>query len=173
MQLEQNWSDIKKLFAQSFSSSFHYAVGTVNENGEPHVTPIGSRILKEPGHGFFFEEFTRHLTRNLQQNKQVCVLAVNSSRWFWVKSLLGGRFSSPPAIRLYGTVGQTREATEEEIGLWHHKVRRVRRSKGYALIWKGMKFVRDIRFSRAEPVHIGEMTRGLWESMESLEKSTT
>ena len=106
MQITGDWKDIKSLFNRAFNSSFHYALATVNENGEPHVTPIGSLILREPGHGVYFEEFPRQLSRNLQHNKEVCVLAVNSSRWFWIKSLFSGRFASPPAIRLYGTVGK-------------------------------------------------------------------
>ncbi len=118
MQLKENWMDIKRLFGQAFKSSFHYALATVNENGEPHVTPIGSLILFDPGHGYYFEEFPRQLPLNLRQNKQVCVLAVNSSRWFWVKSLFGSRFASLPAIRLYGTVGEAREATENEVESW-------------------------------------------------------
>ena len=155
MQLKEDWKVIKRLFNRSFNSSFHYALATVNENGEPHVTPIGSLVLREPGHGVYFEEFTQQLSRNLQYNKEVCVLAVNSSRWFWIKSLFGGRFASPPAIRLYGTVGEVREATEIEVNLWHRRVRWTRGSKGYALMWKNMKMVRDISFSRIEPVKIG------------------
>jgi len=82
MQLKENWIDIKRLFRQAFGSSFHYAFAAVKENGEPHVTPIGSLILCDPGHGFYFEEFTRQLPQNYLKNRQVCVLAVNSSRWF-------------------------------------------------------------------------------------------
>jgi len=165
MQVKENWVDIKRIFAQSFKSSFHYAMATVDEDGGPHVTPIGSLILSSPGRGFYFEEFPRQLPLNLQSNGQVCVLAVNSSRWFWIKSLFSGRFSSPPAIRLFGTVGEVREASEKEIKLWHHRVKKARNSKGFALMWKDMKRVRDIEFSRAEPVHIGEMTRDVWDGM--------
>lgn len=162
MQLNENWSEIKQLFRQSFKSSFHYAIASVNENGEPHVTPIGSLILGKPGHGLYFEEFTKQLPRNFQTSKQVCVLAVNSSRWFWIKSLIGGRFASPPAVRLYGTAGAVREATEKEIKLWQHRVKRVSFSKGHAMMWANMRTVRDIEFSRIEPVHMGEMTRDTW-----------
>ncbi|MEN8761913.1 MAG: pyridoxamine 5'-phosphate oxidase family protein [Thiogranum sp.] len=158
MQLKENWIDIKRLFRRAFGSSFHYAFATVNENGEPHVTPIGSLILCDPGHGFYFEEFTRQLPQNLRKNRQICVLAVNSSRWFWLISLFRGRFASPPAMRLYGTVGDVREATEKEISLWHRRVRTVRSSKGYSIMWENMKMVRDITFSRVEPVHLGQMT---------------
>ena len=162
MDLIANWRNIKILFKKSFKSSFHFAIATVTENGEPHVTPIGSLILGKPGHGFYFEKFTQHLPRNYGSNKQICVLAVNSSRWFWLKSLVGGRFTSPPAVRLHGVVGDLREATDTEIALWQKRVKHVSFSKGHAMMWRSMSMVRDIEFTRIEPVHIGEMTRGTW-----------
>ena len=160
--MTENWSEIRKLFRRSFRSSFHYAIASVNIHGEPHVTPIGSLILRGPGKGFYFEEFTRQLSVNLQGNRQVCILAVNSSRWLWARSLFSGRFPSPPAVRLFGTVGEPREATEAEIRLWHERVSMVRVSKGFAMLWKNMRTVRDVEFSRVEPVYMGEMTHAVW-----------
>ncbi|MEN8205260.1 MAG: pyridoxamine 5'-phosphate oxidase family protein [Pseudomonadota bacterium] len=125
MELIANWKEVKSLFRESFKSSFHFSIATVNENGEPHVTPIGSLILGKPGYGFYFEKFTQHLPRNFECNKNICVLAVNSSRWFWLKSLAGGKFASPPAVRLHGVVGDLREATDKEIALWQKRVKRV------------------------------------------------
>ena len=61
MDIAEHWKDVKALFKESFKSSFHYAIATVNEDGEPHVTPIGSLILGKPGHGLYFEEFSRQL----------------------------------------------------------------------------------------------------------------
>lgn len=129
MDITENWKAVKDLFRASFKSSFHYAIATVNGEGEPHVTPIGSLILGKPGHGLYFEEFPRKLPANYKINQQACVLAVNSSRWYWIKSLFTGRFSSPPAVRLHGLVGEIREASEKEI-----------------------------KFTRIEPVHMGKMT---------------
>ncbi len=159
MDLIADWKEIKILFKESFSSSFHYAIATVGENGAPHVTPIGSLILSKPGQGFYFEKFPKRLPRNLKINQQVCVLAVNSSRWFWLKSLVRGKFTHPPAIRLHGKTGELREATDKEIALWQNRVKLTRFSKGHTLIWRDMSKVRDIKFTRVEPVHIGEMTR--------------
>lgn len=169
MQLDENWTKIKRLFKQSFKSSFHYAIATVSEQGEPHITPIGSLILGGVGQGVYFEEYPRQLTRNLEKNKQVCVLAVNTSLWFWIKALVRGRFSDPPAVRLYGVVGEVREATEREIAMLQHRVRRVSFTKGHAMLWKNMRKVRDVRFTRMEPVHVGKMTRGNW-GMPSIDK---
>ena len=163
MDIYENWTDIKAIFRESFKSSFHYAIATVNENGEPHVTPIGSLILGKPGFGFYFERFTRQLPRNLDDSRQVCVLAVNSSRWFWLKSLLGGRFSSVPAIRLYGIAGESRRASDQEIAIWQKRVKQARFTKGHALMWREMTMVREIEFTHIIPVHIGEMTHGLWQ----------
>ena len=169
MDLIASWEEVKSLFKKSFRSSFHFAIATVTDNGEPHVTPIGSLILGKPGHGFYFEKFPQHLPRNLGSNKQICVLAVNSGRWFWLKSLIGGRFKSPPAVRLYGVVGDLREATDTEIALWQKRVKLVSFSKGHAMIWKSMSMVRDIKFTSIEPVQIGEMTRNSWNAQSGVE----
>jgi len=162
MDVTENWQEVKELFTKSFKSSFHYAIATVNLEGEPHVTPIGSLILGRPGHGIYFEEFPRQLPDNLNANKNICVLAVNSGRWFWIKSLMSGRFSSPPAVRLHGAVGEVRQASEKEVKLWQNRVKRVSFSKGHAMMWSNMKMVRDITFTSIEPVHMGEMTRDTW-----------
>ena len=162
MDLHENWGEIKALFRESFRSSFHYAIASIGENGEPHVTPIGSLILDKPGYGYYFEKYPNKLPQNLSAHSQVCVLAVNSGRWFWLKSLFAGRFPTPPALRLYGIAGDLRVATDQEMARWQRRVRRIRFTKGHALIWHGMTQVREIEFNRIEPVHIGEMTRGLW-----------
>lgn len=162
MDIHDNWHEVKNVFRESFKSSFHCAIATVGENGEPHVTPIGSLILGRPGFGFYFEKFPKNLPRNLGVNSRVCVLAVNSARWFWLKSLIGGRFSNPPAVRLHGVAGELRKATEHETKLWQKRTMRVSFSKGHALMWRDMSMVREIQFTRVEPVHLGEMTHGLW-----------
>ena len=162
MDLTSNWKQVKSLFKATFKSSFHFSIASVTENGEPHVIPIGSLILGEPGHGIYFEEFPRHLPRNLGSNKKVCVLAVNSSKWFWFKSLLKGSFKTPPAVRLHGVVGELRQASELEIRLWNNRVKSVRFTRGHKIMWRNMAMLRDIEFNKIEPVDIGEMTKGAW-----------
>lgn len=162
MDLKDDWTEVKALFRESFSSSFHYAVASVGGDGEPHVTPIGSLILGGPGQGFYFEKFTRNLPRNIDNGSRVCVLAVNSSRWFWMGSLVAGKFPRPPAVRLHGFAGPLRQATGREIALWQKRVARVRHTKGHRLMWRDMREVREITFDRIEPVHVGAMTSGLW-----------
>ncbi len=58
------------------------------------------------------------MPENLRRNPRVCILAVNADKLFWVRSLMDGKFSAPPAVRLMGTVGELREATSEEIAAW-------------------------------------------------------
>jgi len=64
MDINTNWKQIKSLFKNSFNSSFHFAIASVTEKGEPHVTPIGSLILGKPGYGIYFEKFTKQLPSN-------------------------------------------------------------------------------------------------------------
>lgn len=171
MDVVENWSEIKEIFKASFKSSFHCAIASVNHNGEPHVTPIGSLILGEPGRGVYFEKFPVNLKNNLKTNRHICVLAVNSSKWYWLKSLFLGQFTAPPAVRLRGIVGEVRDATETELKIWRSRVRSVRSTKGYTLMWEGMSKVREIEFTEMEPVFIGKMTRDLWGSQSGLERA--
>jgi hypothetical protein len=162
MKLEASWPHIRRLFTQAFQSSLHYSMASVTPDGMPHVTPVGSLLLREPGHAIYFEEFTQRMPLNFRDNQHVCVLAVRSGLWFWVMSLLRGAFRSPPAIRLHGTAGASRAATAEEIGLWQRRVGRLRFTRGHRLMWANMRTVRDIHFTRVEGVYLGEMTRECW-----------
>jgi len=156
------WGIIKRLFARTFRTSFHYAVATVSADGAPHVAPIGSLILRDNGKGFFFEEYLGITARNFQNDKRICVLAVHTSRWMLLKSLLLGRFVSLPAVRLTGVVGEKREATPEEMNLFHKRVGGYHFLKGYDLLWSRLRYVRDVTFDAALPVRAGAMTRDLW-----------
>jgi len=158
LEITANWTEIKALFQRSFRSSFHYAIATVNEDGTPHITPIGSLILGEPGKGVYFEMFPRQMPQNLQTDQKVCIMAVDSGIGFWLRSLLRGKFVAPPGMRLYGVAGELRPATEAEIARWQRRVRRVRFTKGHKLMWRKMRMVREIEFTHAEPIRIGKMT---------------
>ena len=161
MDIVEHWPQIKQIFKASFRSSFHFSLATVDREGLPHVTPIGSLILGEPGEGIFFEEFTRRINGNTSQHSRVCVLAVNSGRWFWLRSLLGGRFKSMPAIRLYGSLGSARAATDTERELWQKRVRMLSFTRGHKIMWQDMGRVREIHFTHCKGVNIGPMTRAL------------
>lgn len=158
----QQWDFMKKIFDDAFNSSFHYAVATVNRDGTPHVTPIGSLMLGDDRRGFYFEGYVDALSRNLQHNNRVCVLAVNSGTWSLLKSFIRGRLTAPPGVRLMGTAGERREATEQELDSFHRRFRRYRMFKGYDRLWGKLKYVREIAFDAYEPVRIGALTRGIW-----------
>ncbi len=158
MEIDTHWHIVKKLFKKAFSSSFHYSIASIDENGKPHVTPIGSLILGAPGKAIYFEEFTSKLPSNIKANRFVSVLAVNSSKLFWLKSLSKGQFNEPPALRLNGETGKLREATQTETNLWHKRVRFLCFTKGHKIMWQRMCKVREIEFTSIEPVHIGSMT---------------
>jgi len=162
MDIGRHWKTIQTVFQKSRDSSTHYSVATVNEDGSPRVTPIGALFLREDKTGFYFDEFPVCMPRNLDRDPRVCILAVNSNPTFWQKSLVAGKFKTPPAVRLMGTVGKKREGTEKEIAMWQDHVKLARGTKGYDLMWKHMRMVRDIQFDSFEPVLMGEMTQDLW-----------
>jgi len=163
MEIGAYWKSIMAIFDASFGSSLHYAVATVNADGSPHVTPIGALLLRDDKTGFYFEQFLNKMPGNLERDNRICVLAVNSDMSFWGTSLTNGLFEVPPAVRLNGTVGERRTATEEEVGQWHQRVGFTRGMKGFDILWKNMDTVRDIEFDSFEPVSTGEMTDHLWQ----------
>ncbi len=152
---------IQQTIQAAMKSSHHLAFGSVAEDGSPHVTPIGSLILRDDCSGYYFEEYARQMSINLKNNRRISILAVNSGFWFWIKSMYSGRFPNPPGIRLHGMVGERRPATESEIAAWQYRVKGARRTKGYKLIWCNLKHVRDIQFDSYEIITAGKMTRHL------------
>src|SRR4030042_2390290 len=164
MEIVNHWQTIQEVFKDSLASSMHYAIATVNKDGSPHVTPIASLFLREDKTGFYFDEFPVHMSRNLDRNPRVCILAVNNNLKFLQKSFLAGKYETPPAVRLMGSVGKKREGTEEEIAMWQNQnyVKLARGTKGYDLMWEHMRMVRDIYFDSFEPVLMGQMTQDLW-----------
>lgn len=154
-----DWVATTGVFKRAFRSSFHYAIATVGPDGAPHVTPIGSVMLTEPGRGIFFDVFTSHLSKNLDNDPRVCVMAVDTTKRFWLTSLARGRFDLPPAIRLAGTAGPRRAPTIDEQQRWLRRVRSIRRLKSHALLWGNLMHVRDLEFEETLPVRLGAMTR--------------
>jgi uncharacterized protein len=158
------WNCIRELFGEasritaSMGRSVPYcAMATVNENGSPRVTPISSLILGENKQGFYFEEFSTSMTQNLERDQRVCILVVNNSIPFWIKSLVFGRLAYPPAIRLSGTVGERREAYPLEIEAFRRPIARLKVFRGYKPLWGVMKHGREVYFDGFEPVNCGPM----------------
>lgn len=162
MEIGHHWETIRAVFEEAYKSGLHFALATVNEDGSPHVTPIGALILRDDRTGFYFEENPTSMPENLKRDPRVCILGVNADKSFWGQALIGGKFDAPPAVRLMGRVGQIRKATPEEIEAWQKKIAVVKGTKGHTLLWEKMSRVRDIFFDSFEPVQLGEMTDGLW-----------
>ena len=161
MDINRDWTVIRKLFADSIKSGGYCSVATVNTDGSPRVAPIGSLFLLEDGQGLFFEKFPQDTRKNMENDGRICVLAVNSGLWYWITSLFKGQFASPPGIRLMGRAGDRRPATGPEKEQWLEKVRRFKWSKGYDRLWSDMKFVREVEFDTAELLQTGAMTSGM------------
>jgi uncharacterized protein len=162
MEIGDNWEMIRKVFDEAYKSCFHFAVASVNQDGTPHVTPIGGLFLRDEPTGFYFEEFPSRLPENLKLNPRVCIMAINADKMFWGKSLVEGKFPSPPGIRLSGTAGALRLAAQEENAMWQKKVGFAKALKGYKIMWENMRHVRDIKFDSFEPIYLSGMTAGLF-----------
>jgi general stress protein 26 len=121
MELIDQWETIQKIFEEANKSCSHVAIATVNEDGSPHLTPIGALFLRADQTGFYFDEYPSRMPENIKRDPRVCILAVNADKIFWARSLLEGKFSAPPAVRLTGTVGDLREATQLETEAWQKR----------------------------------------------------
>ncbi|MCK5206508.1 MAG: hypothetical protein KAQ79_00760 [Cyclobacteriaceae bacterium] len=161
MDIKINWKKIKLHFSKSFRSNFYVSIASVDSENNPTVTPIGSLFLKNNQTGFYFEKYPSKLPIYAKINRKICVMAVNSSMWFWIKSLIKGKFNNYPAIKLYGELGQKREATKIEITRLNRRMKTTKGMKGNTYLWGDMKFVREISFKKAEKINLGEMTKDL------------
>jgi pyridoxamine 5'-phosphate oxidase-like protein len=151
---DAEWRVVRRVFQEGFASSLHFAVASVREDGGPRVTPIGSLLLGEAGHGLYFEAYAVGLQRDLARNPRVCVMALSITRWQMLRALLLGRASRPFGVRLHGTAGERREATPEERERFLRRVRRFRFLRGHGLLWGKLRTVRDVRFDAIEPVRV-------------------
>ncbi|WBX77360.1 hypothetical protein PG911_03610 [Tenacibaculum ovolyticum] len=161
LSLEKDWQKIKVHFKKSFGVNMHVSIASVNVHNEPTVTPIGSLFLNKNQTGFYFEKFATKLGENAKENKSVCILAVNSNKWLWLKSLFKGSFSEYPAVKLYGELGVKREATSNELRAMQRRVKSTKILKGNKYLWGDMPMVREVKFTKAEKINLGKMTREL------------
>lgn len=161
MDINKDWGKIRKHFNISFSSNFHISIASVDAENNPTVTPIGSLFLNDDQNGFYFEKFPTKLPEHAKNNSNICLLGVNSGSVFWIKALFRERFSSIPAIKLYGQLGKKRKATEREISRLNRRMKLTKGLKGNTYLWKKMEFVREIQFTKAEKINLGKMTAEL------------
>ncbi|MBL8297714.1 MAG: pyridoxamine 5'-phosphate oxidase family protein [Rhodanobacteraceae bacterium] len=167
MNLEQHWPEIQKVLRRGQASTIYCSIATINPDGTPNVTPIGTVFLRGDCTGYYFDQYATALARNLDMNPNVCVMAVNASRAYWVRSLFLGRFLTPPGVRLYGLAQPRRKATQAEISAVEARVRPTKWLKGSRMLWSDFTYVRDIRFTSFRPVSYPAMMDGLWGSCEA------
>jgi hypothetical protein len=161
MDIISNWHKIKQHFNKSFQSNFHVSIASITSENIPTTTPIGSLFLNKDQTGYYFEKYPTKLPRFSKINKKICVLAVNSSNLFWIKSLWKGKFNSYPAIKLYGYLGEKRKATEFEIKRLNRRMIITKGMKGHKYLWGNMTMVRELTFTSAEIINLGEMTNNI------------
>lgn len=161
MDLITQWDKIRNHFNKSFSSNFHVSIASVDTDNNPTVTPIGSLFLNDNQTGFYFEKFPTKLPEHAKNNPNICLLGVNSGSVFWIKALFREKFSTFPAIKLYGQLGDKRKATEAEIKRLNRRMKITNGLKGNTYLWKNMEFVREIKFTKAEKINLGKMTSDL------------
>lgn len=162
MDLKHFWQEIKRVIRDGQKSSMHCAIASVDEHGHPNITPIGTVFLRDDQTGYFFDSYTSKLANNVEENPNVCLMAINTKSTFWLTSFLKGRFSTPPGVRLYGKMGALREATQEEIDSINKRISPLSRTKGSKLIWSDFTHVRDIQFTEFRPVQYPKMMEHLW-----------
>lgn len=141
------WKLIKTLFSKAQKANMHVNIASVSINGTPNITPIGTVFLNDDGTGFLFDSFSELMAENLQQNNKVCISAVNSSKLFWLSSLIIGQFSSYPGVRLYGELGVLRAATEQEKLKVNRRIQSLKWTKGGKLIWADFTHVREFKIN--------------------------
>ncbi|WP_108924580.1 pyridoxamine 5'-phosphate oxidase family protein [Mycobacterium montefiorense] len=164
---ESHWTAIKDIVARAKKSALHCAIASTDSDGAPHITPVGTVFLRDDRTGFYFDQYTSALARNVDRDPRVCVMAVDTGRLFWLRSLVTGRFVAPPAVRLYGTVSSLRAATRTELEQVRQSVRATQRLKGAKMLWSDFSQVRDITFTSFRPVRYPIMMSHLWQDVDS------
>ncbi|MDF1798467.1 MAG: pyridoxamine 5'-phosphate oxidase family protein [Planctomycetota bacterium] len=157
MDLHDDWPRIRGHFRGLTACS----IATVDADGSPRVTPIGSLFLRGDCTGFFLERFTCAMPTNLDRDPRLCVMGLRTGTWTWLCALARGSFREYPAMRLFGVAGPRREARPEELARFARKVRLATPLRGHRALWRGFSHVRDLTFERAEGVNLGTMTAGL------------
>lgn len=137
------------------------AFATVSAEGAPHVTPIGSIVLRrdEP-RGYYHPKLTARLPRALDAGGRFQLLLVDPRITSWLPPLIRGEFKRLVAVRLRGHALPRREADQEEAARWRRRVRAVSWTRGYDLLWKEMRFVQDLVFDGMVPIRFGAMKHG-------------
>jgi hypothetical protein len=160
-----DWQTLKRTMSDAFASSLHFAIASVDADGAPRVTPVGTVFLNEPGHAHYFELYATGLGRRLSHDPRVSVLAVDSGKVLWLQSLLRGRFQRTPAVRLVGVAArETRLSTAAERARLGRRLGPARYLPGGRILWPDLEGeaastvgVRDLVIERVDLVRFGAM----------------
>lgn len=91
------WQNIRQIVADAQRAAMHCSIATVNPQGFPSITPIGTVFLDhQSSTGFFFDTYSTTFSENLQHQPLACIQAVNSSKLFWLSSMFKGKFKHYP-----------------------------------------------------------------------------
>lgn len=155
MTLESNleWASIRRVIARAPYCS----IASIDSDGRPRITPIGSVYIGHEGKGFFLERFTKALPENIDNCSPITLMAVDTGMRYWLDGLIRGKFVRAPAIRLRGTAGPRRDATQEEQDLFARRVSKLRWTQGHKLLWRDFCYARDLDFTEEIPVQLGAM----------------
>jgi hypothetical protein len=66
------WERVRATVGRARSSSLHCAIASVDPDGNPHVTPIGSVAIGPPGTATYLDVFNVQLGRNLDRDPRCC-----------------------------------------------------------------------------------------------------
>jgi hypothetical protein len=157
--LKRIWPQVRQVFAGPATK----VIASVNADGSPHVTPIGTLTLRPDCTGYYLERFPSHLPENVERDERICVYAGQSGLLTWLRHLVRGRFDRLVAIRLIGRAGARRPSTEEERNRFLRQVRLFRWTRGHELLWGNLQYARDLVFDGYVPILAGQMTRRLLE----------
>ncbi len=78
MDLRTHWDEIKRVVERGQKSAIHCAIASVDQDGCPNVTPVGTVFLRNNQTGFYFDQYTNALAKNLETNPNICLMAVNT-----------------------------------------------------------------------------------------------
>lgn len=76
---EKDWKNIQQVFKAAQKASLHSSIATVDQFGQPSITPIGTVFLNTDQTGYFFDTFTEKLSTNLGQNSKACIQAIQKN----------------------------------------------------------------------------------------------
>ena len=162
MKIEQaHWDQLKPLAGRVIGSSLHFAISTINPDGTPHVTPIGSLILTDPGKAYFFRGIHTKVTEEPGQRQSGCCSGRDIE--FSPMAAIPHNGSFQVSTRV-SAAWQGRRASRIDAGRksrWRRRVRLLKWTRGNDVLWGNLETVRELHFHSVAAVEMGRMTANL------------